>query len=313
MSARLEDGDTGSTRTRPDTGEGGSSADAGSAPGARAAAAASRRDDGVPAGVAGSARTRPGSDEGRSSADVSSAQGARPGAVTARREGGGVGADVGSSPGPRGGAARARRARGGLAEERSPGGAGRARSGELGRTWPVQRLLDDAAALRQAARFSLDARGLARAVLTTDSFRILVMQRLREAARRAHVPLVNTALRIAQQVYAGVEIGKDVTLGDGVYFVHPVGVVIGGDARVGDRVRFYGSNTVGTAKDDGYPVIEDDVWIGAGARILGPVRIGARARIGANAVVLTDVPPDHVAVGVPARVLSSEERHVDLA
>lgn len=172
----------------------------------------------------------------------------------------------------------------------------------------LKKLVNDAMKLRKAARFGEDARGLARAVLTTDSYRILVMNRLRETARRLHVPLVNTVLRNVQQIYAGVEIGKDVTLGEGVYFVHPVGVVIGGDARIGDRVRFYGSNTVGTAKDDGYPVIEDDVWIGAGARILGPIRVGARSRIGANAVVLQDVPPDHVAVGIPARVFPRDDR-----
>lgn len=171
----------------------------------------------------------------------------------------------------------------------------------------LKTLIDDAVQLRSAARFGGDARGLARAVLTTDSFRILAMNRVREAARRLHVPLVNTVLRNLQQVYAGVEIGKDVTLGEGVYFVHPVGVVIGGDARIGARVRFYGSNTVGTAKDDGYPVIEDDVWLGAGCRILGPIRVGARSRIGANAVVLQDVPPDHVAVGIPARIFPRAE------
>jgi serine acetyltransferase len=139
-------------------------------------------------------------------------------------------------------------------------------------------------------------------VFTTDGFRLLVLQRVRELARRHRVPLVNAALRSVQTALAGVEIGKDVTLGDGVYFVHPVGVVIGGDSRIGPRVRFYGSNTVGTAKDDGYPTLEEDVWVGAGARILGPIRIGARARIGANAVVLCDVPPDAVARGVPAIV-----------
>jgi serine O-acetyltransferase len=64
-----------------------------------------------------------------------------------------------------------------------------------------------------------------------------------------------------------------------------------------------GSNTVGTARDNGHPVIEDDVLLGAGARVLGPVRVGRNAVIGANAVVLSDIPADSVAVGVPARVV----------
>ena len=162
-------------------------------------------------------------------------------------------------------------------------------------------LVADALELRRAAKLGEDTWGLLRVVLTTDGYRILVMNRLREAARRYHVPGVNAVLRSVQQAMAGIEIGKDVTLGEGVFFVHPVGVVIGGNACIGNRVRFYGSNTIGTAQDDGYPVIEDDVWIGAGARILGPIRVGARCRIGANAVVVTDVPPDSVAMGVPAK------------
>ncbi len=169
----------------------------------------------------------------------------------------------------------------------------------------------DALQLRRAAKFGDDARGLLKVVAATDGYWLLVMTRLREAARRHHVPLVNAALRFAQQVSAGVEISKNATIGEGVYFVHPVGVVIGGDARIGDRVRFYGGNTIGTARDDGYPTIEDDVVIGAGARILGPIRIGARSKIGANAVVVTDVPPDSVAAGVPARIWPATKRSDD--
>ena len=169
-------------------------------------------------------------------------------------------------------------------------------------------LISDAVEMAKAATGASDAKSLAKVVLTSDSYRITALNRAREAAIAFHIPLLNHVLRVAQTAVMGIEIGRDVTLGKGVYFVHSLGIVIGGDARIGDRVRFYGNNTVGTAKDNGYPVIEDDVWIGAGARILGPVRIGARSRIGANAVVLQDVPPDSVAVGIPARIFPRKDQ-----
>jgi serine O-acetyltransferase len=148
---------------------------------------------------------------------------------------------------------------------------------------------------------SPDFKSVARQVLTTDSFQLLALWRLRERARTLHVPGLNHLLRRAMSAIYGLEIGNAVTLGYGVDFVHPVGVVIGGDAKVGNRVKFMGGNTVGTAKENGHPVIEDDVIVGAGARILGPVHIGARAVIGANAVVVDDVPADTTVVGIPAR------------
>ena len=160
---------------------------------------------------------------------------------------------------------------------------------------------------RVSARGDVSWRTVLRNAILYDPFAVLALNRVREAAQRHHVPLVNRLLRVVQTAVYGVEIGKDVQLGRGVYFVHPLGTVLGGDARVGDRVRFMGSNTVGTAKDNGYPVIEDDVVVGCGARILGPVRVGARAVIGANAVVLHDVPPDAVATGVPAVVRRRSE------
>jgi serine O-acetyltransferase len=136
--------------------------------------------------------------------------------------------------------------------------------------------------------------------LFLDSFSVTLLQRARELLRRWRIPLANRVLRRTQLALFGIDLGNEIQLGFGVYFVHTVGIVIGGDARVGDRVRFMGSNTVGTAKENGYPVIDEDVVVGAGARILGPVRVGARSVIGANAVVLEDVPPDSVAVGIPA-------------
>jgi serine O-acetyltransferase len=166
----------------------------------------------------------------------------------------------------------------------------------------MTRLWTDAIHLARAARRAGTAAD-ARRMLRTDAWLLLALFRLREGALRWRIPLVNRLLRQVQMVLGGVELGNDITLGPGVYFIHSLGTVVGGRARVGARVRFLGNNTVGAAADDGEPVIEDDVEVGCGARILGPVRIGARAVIGANAVVLTDVPADHVAVGVPARIL----------
>jgi serine O-acetyltransferase len=160
----------------------------------------------------------------------------------------------------------------------------------------------DALQLSAAARGPANAAG-ARRMLRTDAWLILLLFRARQFCLQWHIPVLNRVLRLLQMMFAGVELGNDVRLGSGVYFIHSLGTVVGGDARVGHRVRFLGNNTVGTARDTGYPVIEDDVEVGCGARILGPVRIGARSVIGANAVVLTDVPPDSVAVGVPAKVV----------
>jgi serine O-acetyltransferase len=143
--------------------------------------------------------------------------------------------------------------------------------------------------------------------LAQDGSQALLLSRLREAAARGGVPFVGALVRRLQTSVYGLEIGRDVTLGEGVLFMHPLGVVIGGDTRVGDRVVFLGSNTVGNVSNKGYPVIDNDVVIGAGARILGPVHIGAGAQIGANAVVLRDVPAGALALGVPAVVRLPEK------
>lgn len=138
--------------------------------------------------------------------------------------------------------------------------------------------------------------------LSHDGSQALLLSRLRQAAQRWHLPVVSSALRRVQTALFGIEIARGARLGEGVIFLHTVGVVIGGDSQVGDRVVFLGSNTLGSVDYRGYPRIGNDVIVGAGARILGPVTIGDGAQIGANAVVLTDVPPGAVAVGIPATV-----------
>jgi serine O-acetyltransferase len=143
-------------------------------------------------------------------------------------------------------------------------------------------------------------REAAKAAATQDGYKVLALTRIRESAR-GRVPGVNHALRLAGTVIYGIEIGNDVTFGEGVNFAHTLGTVIGGTSKIGNRVKFMGNNTIGTAKDNGCPIIEDDVIVGCGARVLGPIRIGARSVIGANAVVLEDVPPDSVVTGIPAK------------
>jgi serine O-acetyltransferase len=98
-----------------------------------------------------------------------------------------------------------------------------------------------------------------------------------------------------------VKIGKDVLLG-----YKGLGVVIHRRVVIGDRVNIGAHVTIGgRGSFTDVPVIGDDVLIGTGAKILGPVHIGPGARIGANAVVLHDVPPGTTAVGVPAKIVSS--------
>ena len=190
--------------------------------------------------------------------------------------------------------------------DRRPGSGGTPASGGA----VVQAVRDAVSLARTYGQGRVTAGSLAQALLQ-DGYAVLAMNRVRDAARRWHVLGLNRALRLTQIALYGIEIGKDVELGEGVMFVHTLGTVVGGDARVGARVRIMGNVTIGTAKDNGYPRIGNDVNIGAGARILGPVHIGDGAVIGANAVVLTDVPAGALAVGVPATVQSRPNRSAD--
>jgi len=101
----------------------------------------------------------------------------------------------------------------------------------------------------------------------------------------------------------GADIPINASLGGGLLIPHPNGIVIHPDAVVGPNCLIMQQVTIGTTgKDNSLPVLEGHVDIGAGAKILGGIRIGAHARIGANAVVLKDVPAYATAVGIPARL-----------
>lgn len=107
----------------------------------------------------------------------------------------------------------------------------------------------------------------------------------------------------------GIEIHPGAKLGDDIFIDHGMGVVIGETAEVGNNVLMYHGVTLGgTGLEKGvkrHPTVEDDVVLGSGAKILGPITIGKGAKIGANAVALRDVPPYSTAVGIPARIINN--------
>lgn len=104
--------------------------------------------------------------------------------------------------------------------------------------------------------------------------------------------------------FTGIEINPGATIGKGLCIDHGMGVVIGETAEIGDDVLIYHGVTLGgTGKDKGkrHPTIGNGVVIGAGAKVLGPIKVGNNAKIGANAVVVKDVPEGATAVGIPAK------------
>lgn len=112
----------------------------------------------------------------------------------------------------------------------------------------------------------------------------------------------------------GIEIHPGATIGKRVCIDHGTGIVIGETAEVGDDVMIYQGVTLGgTGKDVGkrHPTIESGVMIGAGAKVLGPIRIGRNAKVAAGAVVVNDVDPNCTVVGVPGRVVRIDGERVD--
>lgn len=105
----------------------------------------------------------------------------------------------------------------------------------------------------------------------------------------------------------GIEIHPGATIGKGLFIDHGMGVVIGETAEVGDNVTIYHGVTLGgTGKENTgkrHPTVGDDVFIGSGAKILGPIQIGSYSKIGANSVVLKNIPSNSTVVGIPARIV----------
>ncbi|MCC6167559.1 MAG: serine O-acetyltransferase [Caldilineaceae bacterium] len=123
--------------------------------------------------------------------------------------------------------------------------------------------------------------------------------------RRRH--LLGRWLSQLGRFITGIEIHPGAKIGRGLVIDHGMATVIGETAEIGHNVTLYHNVTLGGVslkKEKRHPTVEDNVVVGAGAQILGPITIGAGSRIGANAVVVKDVPADSVVTGVPGRVRS---------
>ncbi len=112
------------------------------------------------------------------------------------------------------------------------------------------------------------------------------------------------------QLFTNIDIHPGATIGENVFIDHGIGVVIGETAIIGDNVTIYQGVTLGgVSLNPGkrHPTIQDDVTIGAGAKVLGNITIGKESRIGANSVVVKDVPPYSTVVGIPGKVIKRKD------
>jgi serine O-acetyltransferase len=123
--------------------------------------------------------------------------------------------------------------------------------------------------------------------------------------KKKGVPAVPGIIQRYLYRFFGLEIVVGDNIGGGLYIPHPIGTVITAEA-IGENCSIIASATIGMRNEWEFPTIGNNVFIGAGARVLGKVAIGDNAKIGANAVVLHDVPAGATAVGIPARKIQTE-------
>ena len=162
---------------------------------------------------------------------------------------------------------------------------------------------EDVAAVRErdpAARSELEV------LLLYSGVHALAAHRVAHELYKSEHYFSARAISQLARLFTGVEIHPGATIGKGLVIDHGMGVVIGETTEIGDNCTLYQGVTLGgTGKDTGkrHPTLGNNVMVGAGAKVLGPFRIGDNSKIAAGAVVLEEIPPDSTAVGIPARVV----------
>lgn len=147
-------------------------------------------------------------------------------------------------------------------------------------------------------------RTLVDALLLDNGFQALISYRMGSTLRQWGVPVVPAVCRRLSIAFCGIDILPQAEIGGGCYIPHGVGLVVGGATVIGEDCTLLQGVTLGEARfdSDACPKVGNRVTIGAGAKILGGITVGDDSFIGAGAVVLEEVPPQHIAIGVPARI-----------
>ncbi|HLH66533.1 MAG TPA: serine O-acetyltransferase [Solirubrobacteraceae bacterium] len=185
------------------------------------------------------------------------------------------------------------------------------RDGPIART--IAELRRDVAAAKErdpAAR----GVGTLEILATWPGVHALLAHRVAHALHRAGVPLAPRLLAAVARSVTGIEIHPAARIGDGLFIDHGMGVVIGETAEIGRDVTLYQGVTLGGtgfATGKRHPTVQDNVTIGSGAKLLGPITVGHGAKIGANTVVIHDVPPNTTVVGNPGHPVRVEGRRVE--
>lgn len=159
------------------------------------------------------------------------------------------------------------------------------------------------------------ARSALEILLTYSGLHAVMMYRVSHWFYTRKLYTVARCISQLARLLTGIEIHPGAKIGKGFFIDHGSGVVIGETTEIGDNCLVYQGVTLGgTGKDKGkrHPTLGNNVMVGAGARVLGPFKVGDNSKIAANAVVLEEVPPNCTAVGVPARIVRRGGKKVDV-
>jgi len=160
------------------------------------------------------------------------------------------------------------------------------------------------------------AKSFLEVLLLYQGLQAIISHRVAHFFYKLHLFFLARLISQVSRHFTGIEIHPGAQIGQGFFIDHGMGVVIGETAIIGDNVLFYQGVTLGgtgLVKGKRHPTIGNNVVIGTGAKVLGNITVGDNSYIGANAVVIKDVPPNSTVVGVPGRITKQDGKKIDIS